>query len=182
MRENLTVSNGINMLANVLSISLSAPVQEPMSLLKSTLQALADHKTAAERYLVVLAMEATEDGHEAKAMKLAEDFKGRQVSHVFSNRRSCFAVQHSLERCLVRALCMLHLNMPYLWGQVQAHDVDKPQTAAGGDEGKGVKCGLGSSWCTPGVPPHGCDSSLFALIKVLCRYDVWAESLLCIAV
>lgn len=51
-----------------------------MSLLKSTLQALAEHKTAAERYLVVLAMEATEDGHEAKALKLAEEFTGRQVA------------------------------------------------------------------------------------------------------
>ncbi|BDA40466.1 hypothetical protein COCOBI_01-1190 [Coccomyxa sp. Obi] len=50
--------------------------KEPMSLLKSTLQALAEHKTASERYLVVLAMEATEDGHEAKALKLAEEYKG----------------------------------------------------------------------------------------------------------
>jgi hypothetical protein len=50
-----------------------------MSLLKSTLQSLAEHKTASERYLVVLAMEATEDGHEAKALKLAEEYKGRQV-------------------------------------------------------------------------------------------------------
>lgn len=51
-----------------------------MSLLKSTLQALAEHKTASERYLVVLAMEATEEGHEAKALKLAEEYKGRQAT------------------------------------------------------------------------------------------------------
>lgn len=55
-------------------------VQEPMSLLKSTLQSLAEHKTASERYLVVLAMEATEEGHEAKALKLAEEYNGRQAT------------------------------------------------------------------------------------------------------
>jgi len=48
-----------------------------MSVLKSTLQQLADHKTAVERYLIVLAMEVAEDGHEAKAQKLSEEFKGR---------------------------------------------------------------------------------------------------------
>ncbi len=52
-------------------------MQEPMSVLKSTLQQLADHKTAVDRYLIVLAMEVAEDGHEAKAQKLSEDFKGR---------------------------------------------------------------------------------------------------------
>ena len=51
--------------------------QEPMSVLKSTLQQLADHKKASERYLIVLAMEVAEDGHEAKAQKLSEEFKGR---------------------------------------------------------------------------------------------------------
>ena len=52
-------------------------VQEPMSVLKSTLQQLADHKAASERYLIVLAMEVAEDGHEAKAQKLTEEFKAR---------------------------------------------------------------------------------------------------------
>ena len=46
-------------------------------MLKSTLQQLADHKAASERYLIVLAMEVAEDGHEAKAQKLGEEFKGR---------------------------------------------------------------------------------------------------------
>lgn len=46
-------------------------------MLKSTLQQLADHKAAAERYLIVLAMEVAEEGHEAKAQKLREEFKGR---------------------------------------------------------------------------------------------------------
>ena len=46
-------------------------------MLKSTLQQLADHKTAVERYLIVLAMEVAEDGHEAKAQKLSEEYKGR---------------------------------------------------------------------------------------------------------
>lgn len=52
-------------------------MQEPMSVLKSTLQQLAEHKTATERYLIVLAMEIAEDGHEAKAQKLSDEFKGR---------------------------------------------------------------------------------------------------------
>ena len=54
-----------------------ASMQEPMSVLKSTLQQLAEHKTATERYLIVLAMEVAEDGHEAKAQKLSDEFKGR---------------------------------------------------------------------------------------------------------
>lgn len=50
-----------------------------MSLLKGTLQQLAEHKTAPERYLIVLAMEAGEEGHAAKAGKLIEEFGGRCV-------------------------------------------------------------------------------------------------------
>ena len=48
-----------------------------MSLLKGTLGSLAEHKTAAERYLVVLAMEAGEEGHEAKAANLLQEYGGR---------------------------------------------------------------------------------------------------------
>lgn len=46
-------------------------------MLKSTLHQLAEHKTATERYLIVLAMEVAEDGHVAKAQKLSDEFKGR---------------------------------------------------------------------------------------------------------
>lgn len=46
-------------------------------MLKSTLQQLVDHKIAQERYLIVLAMEVAEEGYEAKAEKLSEEFKGR---------------------------------------------------------------------------------------------------------
>ena len=52
-------------------------LQEPMSLLKGTLQQLAEHKTAPERYLIVLAMEDGEEGHAAKAGKLIAEFGSR---------------------------------------------------------------------------------------------------------
>ena len=58
-------------------VSVTSTVQEPMSVLKSTLQQLVDHKIAQERYLIVLAMEVAEEGYEAKAEKLSEEFKGR---------------------------------------------------------------------------------------------------------
>ncbi|CAL5225244.1 g8034 [Coccomyxa viridis] len=61
--------------------------KEPMSVLKSTLQQLADHKTAVDRYLIVLAMEVAEDGHEAKAQKLSEDFKGRFKHILWTSHR-----------------------------------------------------------------------------------------------
>ena len=62
-------------------LSSGAPgvLQEPMSLLKGTLQQLAEHKTAPERYLIVLAMEAGEEGHAAKAGKLIEEFGSRSA-------------------------------------------------------------------------------------------------------
>jgi hypothetical protein len=65
--------------------------QEPLSLLKSTLQQLAEHKTAAERYVVVLAMEAAEEGHDAKAQKLKSEFHGRYRASPASliNSRAC---------------------------------------------------------------------------------------------
>lgn len=48
--------------------------QEPMSVLKGTLAGLAGHPGARERYLVVLAMEAGEQGHADKALKLVAEF------------------------------------------------------------------------------------------------------------
>ncbi|KAK9843528.1 hypothetical protein WJX81_007436 [Elliptochloris bilobata] len=51
--------------------------KEPMSVLKGTLTGLAEHPGARERYLVVLAMEAGENGHADKALKLIAEFSGR---------------------------------------------------------------------------------------------------------
>ena len=66
-----------------------ARAQEPVSLLKGTLGQLAEHKTAAERYLVVLAMEAGEQGHEAKAANLLQEYGGRCAHTLSSPSWSC---------------------------------------------------------------------------------------------
>jgi hypothetical protein len=49
-------------------------MQEPMNMLKSTLEHLAKHAGAKERYLVILAMEVKETGHEEKAHHLQGEY------------------------------------------------------------------------------------------------------------
>lgn len=46
-------------------------------MLRSTVARLASHRGARTNYVVVLAMEGTEKGHEAKANVLYHDFRGR---------------------------------------------------------------------------------------------------------
>ncbi|CDS08311.1 hypothetical protein LRAMOSA02259 [Lichtheimia ramosa] len=48
---------------------------EPEGLLRDTIKRLANHRNAQTNYVIVLAMEASELGHEAKAESLAEYFK-----------------------------------------------------------------------------------------------------------
>eukprot|EP00884_Botryococcus_braunii_P004764 jgi/Botrbrau1/14289/Bobra.0369s0003.1 len=50
---------------------------EPLSMLRSTLEHLARHRGAVHRYLVILAMEVKEIGHEEKARQLQNEFRHR---------------------------------------------------------------------------------------------------------
>lgn len=59
--------------------------KEPRELLQSTLRYLAGHPLAKERYIVVLAMEEAEEGHQEKAAALINQFQNSFVSLFFTS-------------------------------------------------------------------------------------------------
>lgn len=74
--------------------------------------------------------------------------------------------------------------------QVQAHSMDQPQSATGGDAGEGIKCGLGcaggatgvqEAWCAPAAQQQKQLHlvSKLAVVTVLVQYSVSRETAVC---
>eukprot|EP01025_Chloroclados_australasicus_P009679 TRINITY_DN13707_c0_g1_i9.p1 TRINITY_DN13707_c0_g1~~TRINITY_DN13707_c0_g1_i9.p1 ORF type:complete len:515 (+),score=35.99 TRINITY_DN13707_c0_g1_i9:207-1751(+) len=59
--------------------------KEDVSILQSTLRSLGEHEDANKRYLVVLAMEAREEGHETKAKLLIDEFQNSFFRLVYTS-------------------------------------------------------------------------------------------------
>lgn len=73
-------------------------------MLRSTLEHLARHRSAARRYLVILAMEMKESGHEEKARQLQNEFQNRCTLLTFLQVASCTTIAD------VSAFPVLHLK------------------------------------------------------------------------
>ncbi|KAI8061050.1 hypothetical protein BC940DRAFT_245553 [Gongronella butleri] len=61
---------------------------EPEALLRDTIKRLANHRNAQTNYIIILAMEASEAGHEAKAANLASYFKDSFLHFIVTSHPS----------------------------------------------------------------------------------------------